>query len=316
MIFKIIPGDTFIWNLNELVDFLIANQHQDIIIENNTEGCCAKTIGLYQWLDKFSFNSVTIETSNVLETHARYKITYQSPWKFLKVNNIVDPIHHTWNQKSVFGTLYGRPLWHRLGIASHLLSAHPSISEVGCLCDPADPDQRRLFELSELWKHSPNSLVEFSKMIPQFPCNHVEIDQYSPRATWTDGFVQQTKSVYKNFFIDIVAETFTTGNCFFITEKTTRPMMLKKPMIVMGSRNFLNYLHQLGFKTFDQFWDERYDGFADVNRYQKILELIDHIATQPIDVLEDMYQRMQPILDHNYNLLISQTYNKSITKIS
>ena len=84
----------------------------------------------------------------------------------------------------------------------------------------------------------------------------------------------------------------------------------------MGSQDSLGYLRQMGFKTFHNFWDEDYDGFAQENRYQKILELIDQIAQHPIDALVDMYKRMQPILDHNYNLLISQSYKKTITKIS
>ena len=105
MTFRIIPADTFIWNLPELVDFLIAHQNQDIVITNGTEGACARAIGLYQWLDKFKFNSVIIETSNVLETHDRYKISYVVPWKFLEVTRSIDPRHHNWNQKSVFGTL-------------------------------------------------------------------------------------------------------------------------------------------------------------------------------------------------------------------
>lgn len=315
MIFRLIPSDTFIWNQSELVDFLIEHQHQDIVIQNGTEGCCSRTIGLYQWLDKFKFNSVTIETSNALETHDLYKISVQIPWKFLKVTRPIDSKHHAWNQKSVFGTLYGRPLWHRLGIASHLLSKHPRISEVGCMCDPVDHNQRKLFEVLELWKHHPYSLIEFSKIISQLPCGHDDVDQYTPGAALTDGFVQQTERVYKKFLIDIVAETFTTGDCFFITEKTVRPMLLKKPMIVMGSQNSLGYLRQLGFKTFNDFWDEDYDGFAEQNRYQKILDLIDQIAKYPNDVLVEMYQQMQPVLEHNYNLLMSQSFNKTITKI-
>ena len=85
---------------------------------------------------------------------------------------------------------------------------------------------------------------------------------------------------------------------------------------MMGSRDYLVYLRQMGFRTFYDFWDEDYDGFADINRYQRILTLIDLIAKKPIDELEHMYQRMQPILDHNYDLLMSQRYNKIIAKIT
>ena len=315
MIFRLIPSDTSIWNQSELVDFLIEHQRQDIVIQNGTEGCCSRTIGLYHWLDKFKFNSVTIETSNVLETHDLYKISVKIPWKFLEVTRPIDHKHHVWNQKSVFGTLYGRPLWHRIGIASHLLSSHKSISEIGCLVNPTDPDQRELFEILELWKYDPKSLTKFSNAFFQFPCCHQDVDQYTPGATLTDGFVKQTERVYKNFLIDIVAETYTSGDCFFVTEKTIRPILLKKPMILMGSKDCLNYLRQMGFRTFGDFWDETYDGYEGRERYLRILDLIDWISGHSYEQLETMYWDMQYTLNHNYDLLMSQSFNKTIVKI-
>jgi len=315
MKFRIIPSDTFIWNLPELVDFLIAHQNQDIIITNGTEGCCARTIGLYQWLDKFSFNSVTIETGNILERHGWYKISYNMPWKFLEVERPIEQQRQTWNHKSVFGTLYGRPIWHRLGIVSHLLCVHSDISEVGCLGDPTHPDKRKQFELAELWEHDADSLTKFAQISAGFPYKHTDVDQYTPGATLTDGFVKQTERVYKNFLIDIVSESFTSGDCFFITDKTVRPMLLKKPFITFASKHHLAYLRQMGFETFREFWHEGYDHTDGVNRYQQILQLIDWIAQQPMDTLIDMYQHMQPILDHNYNLLKRRDYDTTITKI-
>ena len=316
MKFRIKAADTFIWNLSELVDFLIENQHQDIVITNGAEGCCSRTVGLYKWVDKFKFSNVTLETSNILETHDRYNISYIAPWKFLDVARPIDQIYHTWNRQSIFGTLYGRPLWHRIGIASHLLSSYKSISEIGCLVNPTDQDQRELFEILELWKYDPESLIKFSNAFFQFPCCHQDVDQYTPGATLTDGFVKQTEKVYKNFLIDVVAETYTSGDCFFVTEKTVRPMLLKKPMILMGSKDCLNYLRQMGFRTFGDFWDETYDGYEGRERYLRILDLIDWIAGHSYDQLETMYWDMQYTLDHNYNLLMTQRYNKTITKIS
>jgi hypothetical protein len=315
MRFRIIPADTFIWNLAELIDFLLVHQHQHIIIENGTEGCCARTVGLYQWLDKFKFASVTIETANVLETHPHYRIRRQHPWKFVKVQRAIDSNHHAWNKNTVFGTVYGRPLWHRLGIASHLLNNHAELSQVGFVADPKNVDRRELFELTQLWQHDPASLQSFSNIVDCLPCTHADVDEYTPGATLTDGFVAQTERIYKNFLIDIVAETFTSGNCFFITEKTIRPMLLKKPMIVMGSRNYLEYLRQMGFRTFSDFWSEDYDGFEGADRYLKILELIDTLANKSKDELETMYWDMQYTLDHNYNLLIDCTYNTTITQL-
>jgi hypothetical protein len=315
MNFRIKPADTFIWNLSELVDFLIANQNQPITIDNGTEGACAHRTGLYQWLDKFKFSHVTVKTSNVLEHHKCYSIDIEIPWKFLNVTRPISSNWHVWNHAKVFGTLYGRPLWHRLGITSHLLEHHANISHVGFTTDPNNQDRRELFELVELWKHSPIGIKNFGNIYNQLPLLHADVDAYTPGAFLTDGFVAQTERIYQHFLIDIVAETFISGNCFFVTEKTVRPMLLKKPMIVMGSKNYLAYLRQMGFRTFADFWDEEYDGYEGADRFIRILGLIDSLAAKTTSELENMYWDMQYTLDHNYNLLISQKYKKHIKEL-
>ena len=71
----------------------------------------------------------------------------------------------------------------------------------------------------------------------------------------------------------------------------------------------------MGFRTFSDFWNEDYDGYEGKERYVKILKLIDMLAQKSTDELERMYWDMQYTLDHNYNLLLTQTYNKIITEI-
>lgn len=316
MKFTIIPGDSFIWNRHELIDFLIQHQGQSITISTNQEGCCCKSIGLYQLLDAFKYTDVTIETPNELEHHPVYQIQRFDRFQWLKVSNSVEPEYHTWNGSKIFGTVYGRPLWHRLGITTHLVTNHSKLSSIGCLSDPANEDLRDLFEIKELFKYDFNNFKNFSTIVDKLPLVHNEIEAYTPGQCKTDGFVKQTKPIYKHFLIDVVAETFTSGHCFWITEKTARPMLLKKPFIVMAAKDHLLYLRQMGFKTFNNFWDEDYDGFDGQLRYHKILQLIDSLAQKSHKELDIMYKEMTEILDHNYNILLTQTYSKQITEIT
>jgi hypothetical protein len=193
---------------------------------------------------------------------------------------------------------------------------HADKSAVGCLANPKNDDQRELFELTQLWQHHPESLTNFAMVANRLPLQHTNMPDFTKATLRTDEFVAESERVYENFLIDVVAETFTSGDCLFITEKTVRPMLLKKPMIAMGPCNYLDYLHQMGFKTFNDFWDENYDGFANGNRYVKILELIDQIAKLSVAELDHMYHDMQSILDHNYDLLINRSFNTEITYIS
>lgn len=314
--FKVIPADNFIWNKKELIDFLIKNQGRPIELSTNQEGCCCQSIGLYQLLDQFKCEQVTIYTPNPIEQHDKYKIVVQLPWKFLKVNKKINEDLQQWNKNKIFGTVFGRPLWHRIGIVAHLIANYSDESLLGFFSDPFNVDTRELFELQQLFQHDMQSFITAAGVLKQFPIKHTNVDQYTPGQQMTDGYVDQTKRIYKDFLVDVVAEPFTTGDCFFITEKTVRPMLLKKPMIVMASKNHLAYLRQLGFRTFADFWDEDYDGYEGAERYRRILKLIDNIAKKSKDELEKMYWDMEYTLNHNLDLLNSQKYRRNIQKIT
>ena len=83
----------------------------------------------------------------------------------------------------------------------------------------------------------------------------------------------------------------------------------------MGPINHLIYLRQMGFRTFHDFWDEDYDGYNPVTRFQHIIELVNKLATKSKNELNDMYYKMQSTLDYNYNLLINREYSKKITPV-
>jgi len=315
MSFFVLATDTFIWNLSDLLDFLIANQNKKITLSNNNEGFCAQTIGLYQLIDKFNFEKVTLVTSNVLESHEKYQIKFSNLiWKFLQVYPI-DPAFQKWNNQFLFGILFGKPLWHRLGILTHMITHHNTISQIGCSADFTDIDKKKLFEVDQLWKNDTDGMKNFCNIQHQLPIVVPNVEAYKQIPYTTNMFAEQVKNSYPNFLIEIVSESFVTGKTFFISEKTIKPMLFKKPMIIMGSKNYLSYLRQMGFRTFADFWDESYDGYEGKDRYFRILELIDTLAKKSFEELEYMYYSMQFTLDHNYQLLMQQSYKKQVNEI-
>ena len=307
--FIIIPGDSFIWNKDELLQFLIDNQHKDILIVTSEEGCCLTSIGLYKLLDSFQFASVTIHTANPIEYHNVYNIIVEKSDKFFKIPSGTDYTqYHQWNRNTVFGALYNRASWHRLGLASHLYNKNTTLN---FRYNPHNNDIRKEVELQQLFNIDPQSVWQFMSLYEKFPVLIDQQDTYTLGATTkqhTDQFVE----FYKDFLIDIVAETFTSGRTFFPTEKTIRPMLMKKPFIIMGPKCFLIHLRQMGFKTFYEFWDEDYDGYSPAEKYKHILTLISALSKKTSSELTYMYNNMQSILDHNYNLLINQNYSTII----
>jgi hypothetical protein len=103
--------------------------------------------------------------------------------------------------------------------------------------------------------------------------NHRSGDQYDPKQTTHKDLLQH----YDRFQIELVAETYTIGNTFFATEKTYRPIMATKPILVYGPRHFLSRLQDKGFETWSSCWDESYDLLEGPERWQAIRALLPNI---------------------------------------
>lgn len=118
--------------------------------------------------------------------------------------------------------------------------------------------------------------------------------------------------IYSKCFLDIVSETTFMYPYPFISEKTIRPILLKTPFLIFGGPKTLQCLHNAGFKTFDNFWNESYDQVDNHwERFNKICELVESLSKMSLTDLEIMYNEMKPILNHNKNLLneyISNNY--------
>ena len=293
--------------VTEFVKFCIDHQGQDIVIQVNNEGHCLRFTGVYDILDLFKFNSVTLKTWNIVEHHPTYTIdTTLWNWWLTKLSRVTAA--EKWNQQKIFGCFYGRPSAPRLGIATHLAINHKEKSELTVKFDFKNEDSRDLFDIHQLFVWHPE-IVWHLDILKEFINNE----------EYVRGHYQAQnplEKLYDNFLIDIVSEPTNYGNAFYPTEKIVRPLVLQRPFIVMGSKNYLIYLRQLGFKTFHDFWDEDYDGFDSREKYHRILKLIDHLATIPKEELNRMYNAMQSILEHNRRLIITQTYNKNVKRLN
>ena len=117
----------------------------------------------------------------------------------------------------------------------------------------------------------------------------------------------QLDKAYSDVFCDIVTESRfaqPTGN---YSEKVYQAMFYKKPFVLVAPPKTLRMLKEDGFKTFDGFWDESYDELTNhQERLFKIFEVIDFINDKTIEELRDMYEKMLPIIEHNFNLVMEK----------
>jgi hypothetical protein len=117
-------------------------------------------------------------------------------------------------------------------------------------------------------------------------------------------FNDATRPYYQNSLVSLVSETNFDSREVTLTEKSFKPFKEKHPFITVGAPGTLRALKDMGFKTFNEFWDESYDNVADSSdRMQKILRICEYISTWSPSQIVDFRHRVKPILDHNYETL-------------
>jgi len=99
----------------------------------------------------------------------------------------------------------------------------------------------------------------------------------------------------------VVTETIYYDEKLHLTEKIFKPIVSRRPFILVGAPGNLNYLKRYGFCTFDKWIDESYDLETDPNkRMHMIVKELDRLCSMPWDELMTMYQEMQEVLEHNH----------------
>lgn len=115
---------------------------------------------------------------------------------------------------------------------------------------------------------------------------------------WGDG--HPSMDLYLDSWLEIVPETLYRDG-FFITEKTTKPIVTKTPFLVVSTCRYLEYLQRFGFKTFGNLIDERYD------QEHRIEDRVKAMLVQLQDIIangtESFYRECLPILKHNQSRL-------------
>lgn len=109
---------------------------------------------------------------------------------------------------------------------------------------------------------------------------------------------------YSKCFCAIINESEFYRPTPVVTEKTINAIKAGRPFIIVGAPHCLEYLQNLGFKTFNDFWDEGYDTELDhISRLTKIIDIINNIDQLTIEELQQLYDTMLPLIKHNFNHL-------------
>jgi hypothetical protein len=114
-------------------------------------------------------------------------------------------------------------------------------------------------------------------------------------------------------FVSIVGETKYGVPTANFTEKVLNPMKLYRPFIVAAPPYTLEYIKNLGFKTFDRWWSEDYDSIENhTERLNAIFNIIEDLEKKSLDEMKNILKEMKDILNWNAFMYHSLPFNPVI----
>lgn len=305
-------SDSEIWNLDDVVieTMQAIQNNEDILYDMLVEGCCVESLGLYRVLDKicnltkFDPARITIKVCNLKESHPKYNIQkyLAGSWLINTRKKARPDIKIINNNTKHFGHFVGHGNRFRLIIASYLFTNYQSKTLQTYHCDVLNEYHREFIALEDIlfYNHGHHTFAIASDFIQHTPLTLDNIVNYPINGEKLTDLLD----AYQDIFIDIIPQSYYTGNVFQLDEKFWRPIATKTPFIVQGPQQFINNIRAIGFKTFDRWWDEGYSEDPIDYQIKSILNIIDTISKWSTEQLADVYQEMLPILEHNYNLFM------------
>lgn len=279
-------GDHWL-NPNEVRRLLKMNQSQDLIeLDLLVEGPCLRSIGLVDMIENLGIDSdkiIVVRSANPAEKLPYRRIDSPLMSHFIWMND------HYWTNrpidssgKFVFGYFIGRITYSRASMMYYITQRYPDRFLTSCMNSRA----------SSPWKSNDVgiNLERFSDWVPEQQQDRFLHWWQTQRPGSIDGHDvgdqyqsdqntnQDLLAHYHLFDVELVAESYTLGDTFFMTEKTVRPIMAGKPMLVYGPRNYLKRLRDLGFCTWDDVWDEGYDSLEGPDRWHAMIRVIEYIV--------------------------------------
>lgn len=251
----------------------LAKDYFDIVYLENNPGIDKKAL------------FVTNVLSNTKWYYSNYKLVVDNLWEYNQ------------NDRRGFVLLnnnwfwYNESLWYR-HLNYHLYQSCPNVQKNGLL----------LMNVKKIHRDWLYSKLDLNKLLYSYVGNNIYIDDdiSLDNGEWQRYF---NPTWYNTTAFSIVAETVISSKLpLFVTEKTFKPLAYEHPFIVYGQPGILDFLHSLGFETFENVFDESYDNIIDDKTR------LDNIAIQINEYSHSEFDQItKEKLKHNRNLFFNHT---------
>lgn len=313
--------------LNPTLIKCIKNKKAKLVFFYITEGWFGEDISHYNWLDRlstqyqFDKDDINIITSNLLaeEIYTGNKFTiipynyFTDELFFALINKRDEHNLNSFKTKNIqflnefklekhFLCFNNLSKLHRLWMFYEFMN-NPILKDKSILSLNKNTTSKSFYDIVSVTNNK--ELMEYYK-------TYDSTTGYSYDTTNWFADVQTGDSININAhlktFVNVITETLTSPGIVFITEKTYKSIYTCQPFIIVGNTYSLKKLKELGFRTFDMWWDESYDDETNFEiRIQKIVKILEEIASWDLHKCTQIRNEMREVLIHNYNKMLDKS---------
>ena len=113
-----------------------------------------------------------------------------------------------------------------------------------------------------------------------------------------------TEQPYVDTVCSLISETNDNDTDVFMTEKIWKPIMAQHVFVVHGNHLYLQKLREIGFKTFNSYFDESYD--LEHDRDKKIDAIVSLCKDLRTKDWQDIYRQTIALRQHNYDMFFNK----------
>ena len=122
--------------------------------------------------------------------------------------------------------------------------------------------------------------------------------------------------MFQSAFLHVVNETVFYHQKLHLTEKIFKPIVARRPFVLVAAPGNLSYLKSYGFQTFDQWIDESYDQEPNhERRLDLIAQQIEKICCISDERRYRMYQDMREVLEYNHQHFFGKFKNLIVNEL-
>jgi hypothetical protein len=314
-------------------DFILNASKPIILFDNSAEGHCDEFIFKFvsQVVDQFKLNPLTTfygnSAVNIKSIHrnspySNFRSIYTNNYKEDTVSHLFDEISQYAesenSSKYLYSCLNNAPRPHRALFLGALIDR--GLDTSGYISSPSVPFEE-LFSLTTEYmsielKHGALSIKEFNRGIAYLNClaekyplvldSPQNSDIHMETMSLDTDFIQNMMSCD----IDIVTETF-VDNTIYITEKIFKPIMMKRPFMVLGASKTLDTLIQQGYNVYRHLYADAIRMDKETSIMQSISMMVDNVETLLMKkdspaLWQDITEQNAAIATHNYNNFIDR----------